>query len=220
MNELFIHVGLPKTATTFLQRLVFPKMDINYISINSEHTINYIINSKIRDDKINLISDEELYGDVFSMKNMDSGKVIAKRLRKLYPKAKIIVVLREKEAWTKSLYKQFMRNPQRAILVNNYDQWYENFFNHKSLDFNGYIKVLKSLFNDVLILNFEELKKDNKNFVSKIADFMNVPMPEYENKRINVGLNDKHLKFIRLCGKLPGSYLVNDNISRFFKKIN
>ena len=109
MPKIVIHVGLHKTGTSFLQAEIFPKIkNVNYIGM-----LRY--GSKIYEDKLNIISDEELsvnphlppcHGNYF-----DSGQrnVIAERLQSIFPNAKIILGIRNKDTWLRSVYSQYVK---------------------------------------------------------------------------------------------------------------
>jgi len=184
--SIFIHVGLPKTGTTFLQRKVFPKMDVNFICKENLATVNL---SK----KINLISDEELSFkiDMFGINKYE----VADRIHKLFPDAKIIVVFRDKESWLKSMYNQYLKSFYRPYMP--FEKYKEIMIKMGAFDFKKYEDYLKTLFPEVLVLQFEDMKKDIYGFVSKICDFVGVDMPEFDPKPINVSLNKKQLAFIQ-----------------------
>jgi len=202
MKEVYIHVGLPRTATTFLQNEVFPKLKLNYL-------LYLPLKGNIVDGK-NLISDESLAGYSYIIgSNNASNKDIAKRLHDLYPKAKIIVVFREKNKWLKSFYKQFLVESERRKLVKNYEDWYAKVYGDKFLEFKEYENYLKELFDDVLVLHFEEFKKDHKKFVKNICDFIGVKVPEYKIKKVNISFSEKHYRFLRFCDKFPFDHLSN-----------
>ena len=198
-GNVFIHVGLPKTATTYLQKFVFPQIKgINYFSPAYVSMPNYILSIEA-DERPILISDEHLSSHYFlDEKGWKCGSrfTIANRLKKLFPDANIIIVIRNKDDWARSLYIQYLKSPYRPNIT--FDEFKENLEKTGAIDFESYIEFLKENFNDVLVLNYEELKSDPKNFVKKICDFMKVDMPDHiEQRKTNVRLNLTQLSFIR-----------------------
>ena len=62
MKDIFIHVGYPKTGTTFLQEKVFEKLKItkSFGKPKIEENMKFIINSICKDDEITFESNKEL----------------------------------------------------------------------------------------------------------------------------------------------------------------
>ena len=121
--DIIIHPGMPKTATTFLQWNVFHYLkDVNYLwHIFHKPWIKNIIwhekqvdlekakkkfQNYLVEDKVNLLSEENLYMNYLIKK--DDRFEILKRIKYLFPKAKIIFGIRNKEEIIISLYKQYV----------------------------------------------------------------------------------------------------------------
>jgi len=198
--EIFIHVGLPKTGTTFLQEKVFPKMDVNFICKEN------LVTAKLSLDKVNLISDEDLSHkiDIFGSNKYE----VANRIHRMFPNAKIIVVFREKEKWLKSLYNQYLKAFYRPYIP--FEKFRNIVVESGALEFEKYEQHLKNLFDDVLVLQFEDMKKDVYGFVSKICEFMGVDVPDFDTTPVNVSLNERQLKLIQ--------FVKARNISLWWKK--
>jgi hypothetical protein len=128
-KKVFIHVGLPKTASTLLQQIVFPELkNVTYISrpyTQENHAFNKLqyadeslyaaaelrdeINRIItfeRTEKV-LISDELLSGAPFY--NFLNRGLIAKRLAEILPGAEVILFLRGQKDIIRSLYNQYVK---------------------------------------------------------------------------------------------------------------
>ena len=89
--SIFIHLGLPRTGTTFFQQNIFPKIK-NY---------NYFHNP---DDILVL---DQFDNVIFSSESMSYNRrrnEILQKLKKLYPQASIIIGLRDIEEIKRSLY--------------------------------------------------------------------------------------------------------------------
>jgi len=129
-EKVVIHVGLQKTASTYLQSVVFPKLD-NIVYIGRPYTQENIAFNKLQyaDDSLYdpqefkdeilkirekypnqntlFISDEIFAG--FSFYGMINRSIVAKRLSEIFPEAEIILFLRNQEDLILSLYNQFVK---------------------------------------------------------------------------------------------------------------
>lgn len=201
MNEneerIVIHVGLGKTGTSFLQREIFPKLDNVEVFGNNNKLLT--LETKFSSDKINIISREGLSG--LGEPEMDAGRyVIADRLHNIFPHAKIIVVFREKESYIRSSYSEVIK----AGGVEDFNTYYERITtaNPEFFDFEKYDRYLRNLFDNVLVLWFEELKNDPGSFIRKICDFIGVKIPDYANRHVNIQRSDKNLQMWRIINEL------------------
>ncbi|MBI2280436.1 MAG: hypothetical protein HYU68_07075 [Bacteroidetes bacterium] len=121
MKNYFIHIGMPRTGTTFLQRKVFPNIDgysyygIPYTNYNQafqkmmfmddslfdkDEFINEI--NKLEGDNI-ILSNENFIGQSLFYHHSNRTK-IAQRLHQAMPNATIILYLRNQVDLLKSLY--------------------------------------------------------------------------------------------------------------------
>lgn len=129
-KRTIIHVGFPKTATTFLQEVFFSKLkDVTYLGrqfIQQNTAFNMIqyadqsmysidivkeeierINNFSSDHKTILLSDEVLVG--FPYYNFINRTLIAERLSEVLPHAEIILFLRSQDDLILSLYNQLVK---------------------------------------------------------------------------------------------------------------
>mgnify|MGYP006309316823 FL=1 len=100
MSDIFIHVGIQKTGSTFLQREVFRKIK----NIHLDGMCNKLIkfNSDLpKDGKPILISCETYAGNPFSPYVSKERYDIAKELNMHFPNARNIFVFRKKNGWGK-----------------------------------------------------------------------------------------------------------------------
>ena len=195
MTDIFIHVGLQKTGTTFIQEKVFKNIDVNYI----RYVDRELYHSSFDDSKPLLISNEDLCGSphaIFDETLKNNREHIARNLSILFPNAKIILGLREPCAWLKSLYREAVRQG----LYLSYNKFYD-MFDKEMLNFDRYIKLLRTLFHNVFIYSYEDLKKDYWSVIYSLCGFIGVQVPTIvENKLINQSLRS---------WQLPGFRLVN-----------
>jgi len=227
-KKIFVHVGLHKTGTTFLQEEIFSKLkNVNYIHqprtflqkdiyskvpkvrvsfFKPDKTLDDIpeFEPNLSSDKINIISRESLSGaPSVGYIDGDVRYTIADRIKKNYPDSKIIVGLREKNSWLYSSYGQYVRSGGTF----SYNDWFEKVFDHKYLDFDGYIDYLEELFDDVYVYKLEELKSNTKVFVNNLCDFIGVNIPKYELRVHNKGFDEKQMKLARFLNKFYRSRL-------------
>jgi hypothetical protein len=137
-KTIYLHIGLPKTGTTYLQRRIFPKLkDVNYVDIRHKDFLYFInpitrqplskltrkekailkilINKKVKNKK-NLISYEDFSGMWFKTnqtKNKKPSKIRTNNLNEIKSlfedfDLKIIVALREQTDLINSLYKNYI----------------------------------------------------------------------------------------------------------------
>jgi len=99
--EIYFHVGLPKTASTFLQRNVFPKLQgIRFVKKHAFRRYHKHVR-RCRQPRI-LFSTELNIG-----KHRTDEKI--KRFAASYPDARPIILLRRHDRWLRSKYKQHIR---------------------------------------------------------------------------------------------------------------
>lgn len=190
MADIVLHMGLHKTGTSFLQYEIFSRLK------NTNLTLMLRYGTKIYEDKLNIISDEELsvnpYLPTYHRMHLDCNQrfVIAERLHSIFPDAKIILGIREKDSWVRSVYSQYVKSGG----IYSYDKFVKDIFDHSFLYFDAYIKCLKSLFDEVLVYEFEDLKYDSKSFVKNICDFIGVDAPSFENRIYEKKWSEEKLK--------------------------
>lgn len=194
-NKLFIHLGMNRTGTTFLQTQVFPLLDkVNYVPLYLEnrYTRNpFLIN--VKPDEKTLISNENFSVFLkYTFIDQDHvyyapSRVILQRLKQVFPDASIIFCVREQESWLRSVYNNLVKNgyPYDYIFFRKYVR----FFDQKV-----FVDLLKKLFSNVLIYGFDEFKKNPQEIVEKICVFIGTNVPS--NIDYNVVNNSNSMKDI------------------------
>lgn len=221
--NIFIDVGPPKTASTFRQLVLYPKMDVLvYNHCFKKGDVEFI---NFESDKKIILSDETLYGWMYLPKHnaVLERKNCLKNLKRFFPEAGIIICRRELESWKQSLYKQYIW----AGGSNDYRRWL-NRLDDAVFDIEEYIYKLHENFEYVLILDFNDLKKDYRKYCRDICNFVGVSLPNFENRILNLGLSDQQTFILRLINKLlwthegtgiPGFRPWRDMLYRLTKKL-
>ena len=182
-EQTVIHVGYPKTGTSFLQLEVFPKL---------------------QNDKLCIISDESLIGRVFKKDTSDMGS-IALMLKKLYPDAKIIIGTRGHKTMLKSLHCQYVKEGGYF----NYDDFVKLVINMERFDYKHYIKFLKKLFGEdnVWLYHFEDFQHDVDKVINDICEFIGCTVPSYnKNNKYAVRWNDRQIWLCRMAHRFKWFY--------------
>lgn len=212
MNEVVIHIGLPKTGTSALQSLFFPNIKgFKYYDGNTKVVM-------LPDDVNIIYSYETLSGRYERVQDVAYGETILKRVKKLYPDAKIIVGRREVDSLIRSLYNQYVK---RGGVV-SYAVWYRDILERDVLMFKmeEFIAMIQGLFCDVFVYDFEDLKTNFHRVVCQICDFIGCDIPEYENKLINVRLSKIQLKLICFLNRYWKSEKNSDGFLPYGKYFN
>lgn len=215
-KPFFIHVGYPKTATSWLQEKLFSKnqqlnylgktkanypdwlLDIHYLdefSFNKkkERLKKFLREQHAKSDKATLISSEAFC-------NLDAVQQQAQRIKDLFHNPKIILVLRNPVDWLESFYKHKVRIGEFFLDLDDYlDFSRRPFCLHKrkpvfltDLFYDEVIETYQQLFGKgcLLVLRYEEFKESPNRFVKKIGEFMNVDFGDVSTiaeERINAG---------------------------------
>lgn len=123
----------------------------------------------------------------------------ANNIHRLYPNANIILVLRDKKDLLNSQYNQYVK--MGGVL--NFSKWCDLSNIYAYLDFDRYVKYLKSLFGCVGIFNFEVLASDVKSFVSDICSFIGVDCPDgvIDFSVVNESVSAKKIRWVRIFNR-------------------
>jgi len=225
MSVNIIHIGLSKCASTLMQKYLFTQHpEINYIQSNSDNSVkpynnnfmaqgfasdlqefNNVINNNIDSRKVNLLSQEGFSGNMITGQN--SG-YYASALYKMYPKAKIVIVIREQVSYLYSVYRHMVSRGETYSMkkfINRYQH-------HKELNMTNmpgatimhrlqYDKLVSEYINyfgrdNVLIILFEDLLEDFDRYIKDLYNFIGVSHNEFKNIKYNVGI--KHPEMLSL----------------------
>lgn len=190
-----IHVGFPKTASTWLQSNIFDNNALGFYSpwgkkctLAVDQLIlggpyNFIANNAYQQfsnkfytlkNLTPVISDEILVGDPMLGKYW--GKMVADRLYSVFPDARVVICIREQESYLLSAYREYVRGGgtftlERFIGKGVNKIGFSGIIQKNFLEYDLVVKHYQSLFgkDNVQILPFELLKVNAMEFVRKIS---------------------------------------------------
>lgn len=191
-KEVFFHVGLAKTGTTYLQHKFFPKLrGIKYIRRTKYRNFKYVQIIKRTDYEKYLVSNE------FDRQLEKETKNIAS----VFPDAKIIIVLRRHDSWIASQYKRRIKNGYSLTFKEFIDlEKDQGYWKQKDLYFYPMLKMIERRFKTrPLVLFYRELRKNPYLFLERISQFLGV---SFDKESIDLSpkhraFNEKQLKIIR-----------------------
>ena len=149
----------------------------------------------LSNEKLNMFSNERFSSVLFAHKDRAEK---AKRIKQLFPDAKIVIILRKQIDIIKSQYRDHPFDPrnlysnQKSVSI---DEWVERDFKNydisfvKSIEYYKIVKYYSELFGkeNVGVFLFEELVNDLELFSKKISNFLDIDELETYNL-----LNSKH----------------------------
>ena len=210
--KVVVHIGLHKTATTTLQRQVFPVLPgLNFIDsalsnaagiiyafqvqdpiyFDSSHA-RVVLQGTFSDNKVNLISSEGLSGSLFSavgIRDLDHRHSIIENLQRTLPEARIILVLRRQDQYAKSVYRQYIKrggvlDPAAFFGLDGHEG---ACFPRDRFRYREYVSVLKRRFPaGVHVGIFEEFAESPSAFLERMCRFLGMePIDNWELQKIN-----------------------------------
>lgn len=250
MQKIFIHVGYPKSASTMLQSNFFLNLkNVNFINDKSfyealllrefpggegsrKKKIEYFDN-KISPKKINILSSEH-FCMPSSWLNSDKRKFYSRNnislsIKKKFPGAKIILIIRKQKDWIESWYQERVkRNELRKInslLVSDF------FINDIKpyLDYNLVYSHYKKHFGskNVKMIPMEIIKKNPQFFSNQLTNFLGLKkvkihkFPIYRSSQSSTLTETKRLINIFLINfKFKKNSLMSNLILKIYKKVS
>jgi hypothetical protein len=152
----------------------------------------------INSSDINVISDED-----FVMHDNVVVEDKVKRIKNIFPSAKIIIVVRSPISFLKSYYDFYFRGGHIKIGLNDfYNKEFKDYNKSTLLQTAHYKRCISHFIKEsgkenVCVLNLENLKYNSNNFMSSLYKFMGLKYikPKNEIKKRNVALPESALNF-------------------------
>lgn len=227
--KVYFHLGIHKTASTFLQKEIFPKLD-NFKFIdraNFKELKNYIlytddfvfkienakdILSKILqgNKKDIIISDEEFYGNPF-LGAIDRKRNIDRIINIFGSDLHLLIFIRNQFDLVDSFYNQYVKTGGTAGFVDfcSYSK-YPFIFNSNYFLYYEYLNYVKSKVpdNKLKIFLFEDFINSKRDSINEILNYFDLETDkifEYEDDVVNKSLPRSNIPLMRFFNKFTKS---------------
>ena len=194
-KQIFFHVGLGKTASTYLQYRVFPYFK----------NIEYIHHSHRYKNAAKIVSAGKSERYLISREFDQQMESEVSKFAAYHPDTTAIIVYRRQDSWVASQYRRFVKNGYAVPFTKFFDlKEDKGMFKKIDLRFYHYIEILEKYFTKKpLVLFYDDMRKDPMAFFDYMAEQMGV---DYDKKDINLKVkhssyNEKQLKAIMHVSK-------------------
>ncbi len=226
---VLFHVGLPKAASTFLQKRVFPAVsDATFLNITS---MNAALNQKVRSSSTAFLGDPQKSREVIL--KTKSPKVIisaegfvgdayqsfldhdakARALKAIWPEAAILLVIRRQDRFCQSLFGQALRkgfpySPARFLRLDGGTDSRNTLvrhFDYRAVDLDRLIATYEELFGEdrVFVIPLELLAADRSAFLEQIRSIGGFALPALEDAPSeNTSYSPRGYRAARLLNRL------------------
>lgn len=189
---LYLHLGVSKAASTYLQRVIFPKLQgLTYYPKKHFKQFPEILS---RDSHENgpLLFSSEMFRDLARR---------ARNIGKAFPDARVILVLRRQDRWLLSRYKYYLWKSGRKNFREFFDiEHDQGWWRKQDLYYQPMIEAVDQAFqHKPLVLLLEELQADPKQFISKIEQYTHTTYqkPHGDQRPVKSAFNERQLLFLR-----------------------
>lgn len=220
MADFVLHIGIRKSATTWLQNVLFPRLvGVNYLGKTENSYPSWLlhwhywddfefakrsdeiaqaIGSAARPDRINVISSE-------AFTNTAAIWSQAHRIKKLLPDARIIITLRDPVDVLVSHYKLDVSDGHYHLPLDAYLDWSRTPFDLvkrrplylPDFFYDEMVGLYRELFGkgNVCILRYEDMIGSAPSYFSALGSFLRIPFPAeallHIHTRLNAGEGDE-----------------------------
>ncbi|RLB76702.1 MAG: hypothetical protein DRH06_05360 [Deltaproteobacteria bacterium] len=233
-SNIFIHPGFVKTATSSLQQLAFSRHpEIQYLGlperiadvrwaikhicyadsiIYEEQKVSDVFNNALQ--SFDLERPILLSHEVFALHESKDKGLVARRLKTLFPEAKVFFTLRRQEEVLASFYLQKLPRYMRENSFVSFDRWLKDQAKsaHLSiLDDLNYFHVVSyyaKLFGreGIRLFLFEDLRKNTMSYSRQIAEYIGVDPVAFQNlierDKKNLTVSQEYIDFWNRWGPL------------------
>lgn len=210
--RIYFHLGLPKVASTYLQRDIFPNLQ------------NAHFYKKHKFIKYKTIDSAQLEAHTIFSSEMDRGlEDTLDHILSLHPEARIILLIRSHEDWVLSRYKYHLRKfgsyslEEFLDLDNNQGHWKtEELLFSKKIEY-----IHEECKHKPLILNYDLLKQDRASFLKLLTNYLgcNLEQGTSTSSVRNRSFNKKQLILLRRFNK-SYPYIEKKTSSKILNKLH
>lgn len=217
-GNFYFHVGLHKTASTYLQNVVFPHWPgIRYLRFRN---LEYFLS--LPDAGKYLISCENMSGATFA--TLDERCRGLKRLAEMFPSANVIIAFRPHGDFIASLYSQYLRYGGQA----DFDGFFslrrdDVVWNRRDLCYRRLIEATEESFQTKpFVFQLGELKVHQDGLLADLGRYMGTPKPNIlrNKKPQNVGLGAWQGGMLRSMNRLAHTRYSRDGGQRPYRKLH
>lgn len=208
VNRRLLHIGMPRTASTFFQNEVFPNLkEFKHLGVNQTHysqafqRLLYQDESRYVEAEVNealglseaenlVISNELFVGQSLFMVSTNRTRN-AQRLKKLFPNAEIVLFLRNQADFLESLYSIGVYSghtvkPHEFIRFDNEpsdstNPMYPTFTSSEQTEqyfYSSLLRIYQSLFDKVHVFLYEDFTADPNKFIQQFCSELNLSLLE------------------------------------------
>ena len=199
MSRVVIHIGLHKTGSTYLQETFFPRLNVDLVTdIGQRHLRD--LSTGGMEAVAETARQSELFGRTFiwsqeALSGRADGnlsvdyKAVAERLKKLFPSATILIVLRRPRDYIFSLFRYYTVN--RGLVWRDLGSYLDaNFLARLApkLDYRHLVSLYRDLFGSkqVVVLRYEDFRDHPERFLTTISSLCDCDLPRpIETERVN-----------------------------------
>lgn len=204
-----VHVGCHKTASTWLQRCVFPFAGgARFVSPEPlfRALLHNLVGQDPRPDVLrtaldgvdgrSLISFESLSGSPW--RDGPSATECADRLHAAVAQAVIVIVRRDVEELADSLYRQYVNEGGHTSQRHFKDHVLRSGY----LDLDGTIDAYRRRFEPVLVVEYRDLRTDPSGTLARLATSTGLDFSNFDLRRVNPSLHGWRLELLRRWNRL------------------
>lgn len=233
MSNVAIHIGFPKTGSTFLQTYFAEHPSIHYDrSVFRHYQETGQIGEELLPKEINsnhyVLSEEHLsiwagrpekndlktYNLNYDIRKMQA--TVAGQLAAIFPRAKILIVTREYDSLISSLYSQYLLTGGTCSF--SHFSTHHSALMQKMYDYQYVSHTYQQQFGsaNVLQLPYELLQQNPKDFLYEIEQFFGFPHFNFDGQVINPGIHRNWVNTIRLLSTvvLPTLKLLPESLRK------